>query len=429
MKLFPIPMIGWGTSDVESLPSYILRSAYWHGVSGSMLLRQLFQYSDNNLMPKTSWRLGKDGIVTLARVNTLSSIAREALKELTGQEMSCEPLDFLERQIGGISCEIGGFRWCPECLGEMERIGSPLYFKQIWHMRAVVHCPVHRVRLFDQCDSCKSNQSYYGAQRQVGVCVDCAQPLFKRKNALVPEDVVPSWECAAHDILEIFERAAKPGMVGSGMCKLNDFVLAVEDFLIKSDKDPEVDPEVKKFIEKYARNWKTHCRLISLRRLAYLMNLSLFEVLACSHYVNPMLLTTVGLNHLPEHLEIRKKTYRHHEQIFKTITEYLARQKAPPSLKEVAEFSKVSTGYLSYRFNNLARKIVENHRHHEDQRRFMNRLDAKAAALKFFTARPEAGHEKSRKEAYRLLRKETGLPKWVLKDAIQSVYSALHFDQ
>jgi len=421
-------MIGWGTSDVESLPSYILRSAYWHGVSGSMFIRHVFKYSENKLKRKTSWQLGNDRIETLARVNMLSSFARESLKELTGHEMNCEPLDFLERQIRGISCEIGGFRWCPECFAEMEQIDAPFYFKQIWHMRAVVHCPVHRVRLLDQCDLCGSTQNSFGAQQSVGFCVDCGQALSKRKKTLAPEDMVASWECAAHDILEIFERAARPGMIGKGMCNLGDFVQAVEDFLKRADKEPGVDVEVRKFVEKYARNWRTHCRLICLRRLAYLMNLSLFEVLACSHYVNPMLLTTVGLDHLPEHLEMRKKTFRHHEKIFKIITEYVERQNAPPSLKEIAEYSQVSTGYLNHRFHNLARSIVENHRRHEEQLHLMNRKDAQAAAVRFFTAHPEVGHQKSRKEAYRVLREETGLPKWVLKNAIQSVYSALHFD-
>ena len=47
-KLIPIPMIGWGTFDVESLPSYILRSAYWHGVSGSSFIRYVFKFSDEN---------------------------------------------------------------------------------------------------------------------------------------------------------------------------------------------------------------------------------------------------------------------------------------------------------------------------------------------------------------------------------------------
>lgn len=424
-KLIPIPMIGWGTSDVESLPSYILRSAYWHGVSGSSFIRYIFKFSDENGKRKTNWTLGRDGIATLARVNAISSLARESLKELSGREMSCEPLDFLQRHVRDISCEIGGFRWCPECLGEMERIGAPYYFKQIWHMRAVVHCPVHRVRLLDKCDQCGSTQNSLSANSAVGFCGDCGEPLSKRKCPLAPGDIVPSWECAAHDILEIFERAARPGMVGKGMCNLNDFVLAVEEFLKREDEEPQAGVRVRKFVEKYARNWKTHCRLISLRRLAYLMNLSLFEVLACSHFANPMLLTTVDLDHLPKHMELRKKTFRHHEQIFQKIVDFLEAQDAPPSLKQVSEYANVSTGYLSHRFHNLSNKIVTAHQMHHEELSVRKRQQAQAAAFQFFTDDRYARFNHSRKEAFRVLREETGLPKWVLKNAIQTAYATL----
>lgn len=427
-KLLPLELLGWGTSDVESLPSYMLRSAYWHGVSGSMFIRHVLDISEHKFKSNDTWRLGKDGLITLARVNLLSRVTRQTLRDSTGHETSCEPLDFLERHVRDIGCEIGGFRWCPECFAEMERIGAPLYFKQIWHMRAVIRCPVHRVCLLDRCDKCGSAQESLSARLLVGSCVNCSQPLSKRKHELVPADIAPSWDCAAHDILEIFERASRPGMVGKGMCNLSDFVRAVEEFLKRENKKPQVCPEVRKFVEKYARNWKTHCRLISLRRLAYLMNLTLFQVLACAHHVNPMLLTTVNLDHLPEHLELRKKTFRHHEEIFQKIVKYLEEQENPPTLKQVAEYANVSTGYLSHRFHNLAKKIVENHRDHEERRRLKDRQNAQSAAVGFFTVVRESGREASRKEAYRVLREETGLPKWVLKNAIQTVYAAIHFE-
>ena len=55
----------------------------------------------------------------------------------------------------------------------------------------------------------------------------------------------------------------------------------------------------------------------------------------------------------------------------------------------------------------------------------MNRYRAQTAALQFFIDDRYADHTQSRKEAYRVLKEETGLPKWVLKDAIQTAYSAL----
>lgn len=55
----------------------------------------------------------------------------------------------------------------------------------------------------------------------------------------------------------------------------------------------------------------------------------------------------------------------------------------------------------------------------------MNRYRAQAATLQFFVDDRYADHTQSRKEAYRALKEETGLPKWVLKNAIQTAYGAL----
>ena len=52
----------------------------------------------------------------------------------------------------------------------------------------------------------------------------------------------------------------------------------------------------------------------------------------------------------------------------------------------------------------------------------VNRYRAHAAALRFFTDDRYADHTKSRKEACRVLKEES---KWVLKNAIQTAYSAL----
>lgn len=56
------------------------------------------------------------------------------------------------------------------------------------------------------------------------------------------------------------------------------------------------------------------------------------------------------------------------------------------------------------------------------------RLRAKCCAISFFVDEKYAGCTKSRKEAYRVLRAETGLPKFVLKSAIKSAYEVLHKD-
>ena len=87
--------------------------------------------------------------------------------------------------------------------------------------------------------------------------------------------------------------------------------------------------------------------------------------------------------------------------------------------------AKVSAGYLEYRFPSLVRQVVDSHRAYQEQQKLVNRYRAQTAAVRFFTDDRYACHTHSRKEAYRVLSAETGLPKWVLKDAIQVAYRAL----
>lgn len=420
-KLFPIPMQGQGTAEVESLPSYLLRSAYAHGASGGVLHQVIHELGGCSRKSIA----GVSGIATLARVNQFTWELRDRLAEFTGHDMNCEPLRFLDNQVYCISTEIEAFRWCPECLAEMARIDAPLYFKQLWHMTAVGHCPVHRVRLSKCCEFCGCKQHSLKARHPVGYCAECGEPLYKRLVPLSFDDLQPSWECPSHDVLEIFEKAAKPGMAVNGRFDACWFIRSMAESAYEGRKNSHLSGELRDLLREYGRNYKGNCRLVSLRRLAYLMNMSLYELLASSGQAYPLPYSTLDMQALPEHLKIRKKKARSHKRVYQKVAVYLEEQKSPPSLKQVARFAKVSVGYLEYRFPSLVRKIVESYQVHRKQQALVNRYRAQAAALRFFTDDGYADHTQSRKEAYRVLKEETGLPKWVLKDAIQTAYGAL----
>lgn len=71
------------------------------------------------------------------------------------------------------------------------------------------------------------------------------------------------------------------------------------------------------------------------------------------------------------------------------------------------------------------REIVKNYTAAREQEMEAKRLRAKCCAMSFFVDEKYAEHTNSRKQAYRVLREETGLPKFVLKNAIKSAYEAL----
>ena len=160
IKLFSLPMLGQGTADVESLSSYVLRLAYEHGVSAGTLLSGIFEASGQGGRTARPGLGGRRGIETLSRVNSFSKGLRVQLSEAIGQDFFCLPLHFLDKQVYQISTDIGGFRWCPECFAEMSQVGAPRYIKQLWHMVAVIHCPLHRTPLVGTCPNCGSEQIF-----------------------------------------------------------------------------------------------------------------------------------------------------------------------------------------------------------------------------------------------------------------------------
>src|SRR5690606_20062041 len=104
------------------------------------------------------------------------------------------------------------------------------------------------------------------------------------------------------------------------------------------------------------------------------------------------------------------------------IGKILSDRPDPPSLKELAESVGVSVGYLSYRYPVLSKNVVIKHKKHADEAMRMKRSLALAKALDYFVSEKYGYVGSSRKQAYKILREETGLPKFVLKSAIQKAY-------
>lgn len=428
MNLFSVPMQGQGTADVESLPSYVLRLAYEHGVSAGVLQSTVYErFSYRGRIRKSV--AGGPGIEALARRNCGSGQLRDHLSIVTGQDLSCRPLDFLENRVYMISTEIGGFRWCPECLSEMSQVGVPRYIKQLWHMTAVTHCQLHRSPLVDECPKCDSKQVFMRNDVQIGWCGKCRHSLSTRKKPLTPDDIQPSWECISYDISEVFEKTARGDKTGSDIhlyCQAGASML--RDYIKFMAFDHKLPPEFKPFLEEYARNPFQFWRLTTMRRLAYLLNVSLYQLLSNDHESLPFPYDLSAIKNMPAQIKPRKKVVRNHKQEYQKIVALIEAQTAPPSLKRLAKLANVSVGYMEYRFPSLVRKVVDESQAYLKNEKLIRQYRAQEAAIRFFTDPRYADYNQSRKEAYRVLREETGLPKWVLKNAIQAAYGALHVE-
>lgn len=425
-KLFPIPLLGQGTADIESLSSYVLRIAYEHGVSVGMLISAIPEISEvDSCVVYRSGVAGRGGIESLARVNNCSFRWRQLLTELTGQDLFCGALQFLSRNVYLVSADIGGIRWCPECFSEMSRIDMPRYIKQIWHMKAVDYCPLHRTRLESVCPYCGSVQQSMRAETPLGWCMKCGFNLGERKRPLSLEDIQPSWECMSLDLLEVFEKTARdPEDEDWEMSR--SFIQKMMSSLSELAEERRTPCPAIEVMNMAHTSRGLAWKLITLRRLAYMMNMSLYEMLTNPFDVLKLPVHIGDFKDLPDQIKVRKKIARNHEGEYQKILSILEGQANPPSLKQLARLAKLSVGYLEYRFPGLVRKVVDCHKAYQDQQYLKRRYRAQTAALKFFIDDRYSAYSQSRKEAYRVLREETGLPKWLLKDAIQVAYRAIY---
>ena len=124
-------------------------------------------------------------------------------------------------------------------------------------------------------------------------------------------------------------------------------------------------------------------------------------------------------------MEKTGRIHRNHVEVRRRLEQIAPTHEPALSLRVLVRWGGVSVGYIDYRFPDLAKRVIEQHPRYQQREQLVKQYRAQAAALQFFTDDRYADHTRSRKEAYRVLRAETGLPKWVLKNAIQTAYRAL----
>lgn len=174
-------------------------------------------------------------------------------------------------------------------------------------------------------------------------------------------------------------------------------------------------------------NTKQPVSLKVARRFAYRLGISLLELMSGQAHQTSAVLNSHWLCQLPpDFMEVKSRKKKDHLAIMRRITRLRQKATYPLPLSQIARASDVSVGYLEYRCPSLVRQIVAEHQRHIDKERTKVIQSAQLAAMKFFLEDQSTSSHKSRKEAYRVLRVETGLPKFVLKRAIEEAYRALH---
>tara|TARA_R110002020_G_scaffold121942_9_gene277103 strand:+ start:539 stop:1120 length:582 start_codon:yes stop_codon:yes gene_type:complete len=162
------------------------------------------------------------------------------------------------------------------------------------------------------------------------------------------------------------------------------------------------------------------------RRFAYQLGVPLFSLISgeaaqCSGVLSASWTCEIQ----PSFMNIRYRQSHDHQKIKKLLMRYLRSKKIPPSVPEIAKRLGISSGYLEYRYGTVIEKLRAVRKHGLNEERHKMLLFARSSAAEFFCEEMQGSNPLSRKQAYRQLKARTGLPKWVLKDAIQEVFVSL----
>lgn len=423
MNLFPVHLEASGTSDVESLASYMHRLAYEHGVYVGELIRYVLGAERGHAPGQGFYRKPQE----LVRPSHSTKCLSAEVGRSTSQSLMCSMLWFLDRPLSlsaEETCE--GFRWCPSCFREMASVGQSPYFKLIWHMSALTHCQIHGRRLESLCPRCGVDQSTYKKQYPLDRCQHCSAALWQ--SQVVQRDVKPddSWRRDCNDIIRLFEdlTSCEPGSLPDRGAQLS--LERIFDHYWKHDMESELYALIPRDSLLAALHSPEKMSLTVARRFAYQLGVPLFSFISGEAAQCPGVLSANWTCQIPpSFMNIRHRQSRDHQKIRKSLLRYLTSNEVPPSLPDIARQLGTSCGYLEYRFRVVTEKLRAVRKKALVEERQKMLIFARSEVAEFFFHEMEGSNPLSRKEAYRQLKAKTGLPKWVLKGAIQDVYNAL----
>lgn len=199
-RLFRIERIGFRTTEIESLSSYIVRLADAHCVSPIKLLR-------NVIFPSMGKRISynsSDSWFSAIQINGMGSIADTAATALERLTLRCQlqySTMLMWRNILSPHRLLRPHKaWCAICYEERLRKGEPVYDMLIWAFESVLICPLHYERLCRVCPHCNRSLPYLATNSRSGFCSRCREWLgtsaFATKSKESSKQMIPAAEMA-----------------------------------------------------------------------------------------------------------------------------------------------------------------------------------------------------------------------------------------
>lgn len=424
-RLFSLPLRGVGTAEVEALSSYLQRLAIAHGVSVWKLLDRLrswYRHDHPNFEDHLEGAFSSPDLSIFIRPNKTTQQIVAMLEHVTdNKEFRCGTFLSL---IDGLDRSVGLFaerpRWCPACMGEFERTDDRGYIKLLWLLKPITHCPAHSIPLHDRCNECDARQRTSKFEPNFTRCVVCRTDFA---SVLETRESQSRWSYEGSDLIQLVETIASDSQLMFPAGGVQRMISALFD---------KVWTDVEEL-----RFWKILPRdecisiatgdepvtLATARKLAFRIGVPLPVLLMGQVELTSGVLDPEWTKELPNDMQPkRRRKRRDRTVILRKLKQATTHHTKPPlSLKQVAKQVGVSVGCLQYHFPAQSREIVAAYLAWKIEQQNRKRIEARAAAIAFFTSDRYGRHPRSRKQALRTIRKETGLPKNILREAIATV--------
>lgn len=428
--LFPLTLRGVGTCDIEGLDSYILRLSRSHGVSPRHLLKAVLERhppTAASLATTATNVFSGDQLLTVVRPNLTTQDIVIALGNATGRQdlrsatfLALQPA--LHRSMRTFSRR---FRWCPGCLREFNANGEEAYFKLIWRLDTIGHCHIHGLPLEDRCPQCGAHQNRMKLPLALQFCQECGKYLPTDVDLYDKSVVRKQRDKDLEDL--VYEIASNPAQEypRDGVQKV---LSELFDRAWEKGQEDELWASFPR--DEYLALIHAHkpVTLQTARRLAFHFGMPLVDLLsgridASSKVLNPEWTACLPLEMKPRKRSRPRNRVVMLDKLMAVLSSYDGKE-APP-LKKVASDMEVSVGCLQYHFPVACKEVVQRYKQRITDTKKSMEAHAKQAALAFFVKPEYDEYSKSKKNALRVIRAETGLPKHVLRHAISEVLDVL----
>lgn len=392
-RLISLPPRGVGSAYCEALISYLTRLAEAHVVRPNILAKSI-------IVPLTKIRLetsscnfnNSDSRTINSYVNYAIEISR-AIETLTLQKdlknLTFIPWGELLDQKGSrlLRDHVG---ICKECLDEMEKEKSGIYYPLIWYLRYGQICSRHKRWLEDACPACGGKQSFVAHHAMLGYCTHCGAWLGTNSGGSLAESNAPT--ISEHDqfMVAALEQMIENNPTIGEIATHSHFVerLSLYASALTSGNISAFERRLG-FNRNVVVNWieKLHRPRIDLfLELCFRLGQMPIEFLTAD--IPSDLSSSIGQFEIAHSATRRKLTEAEHREIEAQL-QALLESPSPPTRARLGEMLSVKSRFLTHHFPELVCAISSRRRQlnliRSEEKRSKKIARAKAATEELFT--------------------------------------------